>query len=509
MNMKRTLAGRGGIIITIAALLLTVAPGLFTVVQAQEGPYAEAVMDDDNSLIMHVSGAVESPGEVTVEYGSEGVGPFMTAPVSTNGTDFSVEVMRLRPETEYDYRVYLTAAGSAPELQSEGTFLTGPLPAGLQGADIELVEGTPTYDLVLLDFNDNDFYGMIAIDSEANIVWYYKHDKPVFAIDRTDNYSLVFNEIGDGRTGWSLNQIAPDGTKEFVVEDVLQNGETAGPHGRWHHEVILRPDNKVWTLGMEIRPVAIDGEYTLQAGATIEEWDLEAGTVTRLVSTFDIMDAATDRTAASDVTGGFFWRGAEDQYADVAQDWNHANSLEVLPDGKILVSLRHLNQLIAIEPDFSAVAWRLGGPGSDFTFPEPTDQFWHQHFARMLPDGNILLFDNGNRRPEEQGGQYSRAMVLELDFDTMEARKVWEYRHDPDLYAGCCSNAFRMENGNTLIVFGQDDEHDPPVHTLVEVDPDGNLVAEIQISSEGKGIQYRAYPIASIDGETTAAIQNG
>ena len=84
MNMKRKLAGRGGIIITIAALLLTVAPGLFTVVQAQEGPYAEAVMDDDNSLIMHVSGAVESPGEVTVEYGSEGVGPFMTCLLYTS-----------------------------------------------------------------------------------------------------------------------------------------------------------------------------------------------------------------------------------------------------------------------------------------------------------------------------------------------------------------------------------------------------------------------------------------
>ena len=40
----------------------------------------------------------------------------------------------------------------------------------------------------------------------------------------------------------------------------------------------------------------------------------------------------------------------------------------------------------------------------------------------MLPNGHVLLFDNGNFKPEEEGGQYSRA--LELGFDTMEGRKV-------------------------------------------------------------------------------------
>ncbi len=497
----------GGLAAVIVLLLLTMLPGGF--IFAQDGPQATVTMDDDNSLIMHIRGSVASEGEVTIEYESQGTGTFVTAPVANDGGEFNIEVMRLRPETEYNYRVYLATNGSTPALQYEGTFLSGPLPAGLQGASINLTQGMPTFDLTLLDFNDEDFYGMVAIDSETNIVWYYQHDHPVFAIDRTDNYSLVFNEIGDGRSGWSLNQIAPDGTKEFVIEDVLQNGETASPHGRFHHEVILRPDNKVWTLGMEIRPVMIDGEYTLQAGATIEEWDLEAGTVTRLVSNLDLLDPARVRIDASDVTGGFFWRGAEDQYTDIVQDWDHANSLDVLPDGGILVSLRHLNKLIAIEPDFSGIAWQLGGPESDFMFPDPNDQFYHQHFARMMPNGTILLLDNGNRRPEDQGGEYSRALELELDFETMEARKVWEYRHDPDLYAGCCSNAYRMENGNTLVVFGQDDQHDPPIHTLVEVDSEGNVVAEIQVSSEGKGIQYRAYPIKSINGETPMVIHNG
>jgi hypothetical protein len=98
----------------------------------------------------------------------------------------------------------------------------------------------------------------------------------------------------------------------------------------------------------------------------------------------------------------------------MAQDWTHANSVSILPDGNIMVSIRHLNQIIAIKPDFSGTAWRLGGPGSDFTFPNQADQFYHQHFAHMLPNGHVLLFDNGNFRPDDQGGGYSEPELILL-----------------------------------------------------------------------------------------------
>jgi hypothetical protein len=54
----------------------------------------------------------------------------------------------------------------------------------------------------------------------------------------------------------------------------------------------------------------------------------------------------------------------------------------------------------------------------------------------MLDNGNLILFDNGSGRPKEEGGQYSRALELALDWNTMTATKLWEYRHQVGGSAG-------------------------------------------------------------------------
>ena len=171
-------------------------------------------------------------------------------------------------------------------------------------------------------------------------------------------------------------------------------------------------------------------------------------------------------------------------------------------DGTVLVSFRHLDQVVSIAPDFRSIRWRLGGPGSDFTFPDPRDKFYHQHTASQIPNGNILLFDNGNGRPKTEGGEYSRGLELELDFGRMTARKVWEFRYNPDIFAGCCSIVYRLDNGNSLLVFGLNavDVCCRPF-TIIEVNPLGNVVWEVQHLSAGKFSQYRVYPSDSVMGE--------
>jgi hypothetical protein len=468
-----------------------------------------ATMDDSNSLIFHIKGSVGTPGNVTVEYWNDGLQPLITESVSTDANNaFSTEIMRLRPSTQYIYQVYLTEPSKNSVLQYQGTFTTGPLPAGLRDAKIQLIQGTPTYDLVLMDYNCTNFNGIVAIDGGDQIVWYCQNDKQVFTVSQENNHNIVFNEISL-TDGYTMKEIAPDGATIHTIDDMLQNGSKCAPHGRWHHEMLVRPDNKIWTLGEEIRSVIINGKNTLQTGSTIEEWDPTKGTVTRLASLFDLLDPVTNRGVDSDATTGFFWQGCQNQYAGVAEDWTHSNSLDVLPNGDILVSSRHLNQIIAIKPDFSGIDWKLGGVGSDFSFPNPADQFYHQHYVNMLPNGDLLLFDNGNLRPQDQGGQYSRAIELKLDFTTMQAIKVWEYRSTPDLYASAVGSACRLSNGNTLVDFGYDDVDQSPVFTLVEANAQGNPVAITKISSPGKNTQYRAIPIESLNGEATSTITPG
>ena len=489
-----------------------------------------------NSLIFDFGVDLNSPARLWVEYWpADGAGGVVrTALTDQSDTHHDLQVMRLYFDTEYCYQVYATT-GSSPETESTGGalvsesvpgwFTTGSVPPTLADAQFVRTFGGQSYDLTLMEYNATGFTGALAIDRDGVIVWYYEHPTRVGAIAQKGNYNLLFNVFD----GVFMEEIRPDGTSVAKISDALSDGTICSPEGRWHHEMQIQPGNKVYTLGSEIRTVdfpASPGARTLrqivywdmegqpqvmtvtssaglrnQTGDTIVIWDQDAATTSQAFSLFDVLNPLTDRTDASDSTASFKWEGCDG--AITSEDWTHSNALWVAEDGNVLMSIRHLNQIIAIKPDFTGLAWRLGGPGGDFTFPDPSDQFYHQHSTKMLPGGNVLLFDNGNGRPAAEGGSYSRALELELDLTNMTAKKVWEYRHSPDLFAGCCSNVTRLENGNTVLVFGAQNAVNVCCRkfTVVESDANGNAVSVIENAHPGKGIQYRVYPIGSINGE--------
>ena len=115
----------------------------------------------------------------------------------------------------------------------------------------------------------------------------------------------------------------------------------------------------------------------------------------------------------------------------------HFNSLWLCRDGGILVSPRHLNEVFKIEYPSGKVIARYG-----------RGKIFHQHDARELDNGNILVFDNGSHRHSYEPN-YSRA--VEMDPNTDEV--VWEYKAEQpsDFYSSICSGAERLPNGNTVI----------------------------------------------------------
>ncbi len=180
-----------------------------------------------------------------------------------------------------------------------------------------------------------------------------------------------------------------------------------------------------------------------------------------------------DRDEARD---SFAWSICEEWEPPArTDDWAHMNALDMHPDReRVLFSARNQNALflVRVEPE-AELEWVLGGVQSDFTMVtrggiDPV--FWHQHSAEWLPDGNIILFDNGlaGRR------DHSRALELAFDEEAGEAWAVWEYRPDPDIFAPVWSDADRQPNGNTLVLFGLnssiEDTH------LIEVDAAGDTV---------------------------------
>ena len=122
--------------------------------------------------------------------------------------------------------------------------------------------------------------------------------------------------------------------------------------------------------------------------------------------------------------------------------WGYVNSLSILPEGDIVASFRHLNMIAIIDKRTGAIKWRWGAP----------HQLGHQHNPTVLPNGNILVFDNGYHRwtsAEIAMIDYSRVIEVNPKTDKIE----WEYKDEnvQNFYSGICSSAERLPNGNTLI----------------------------------------------------------
>ena len=467
---------------------------------------ARASILEGNSLIARITGSLESESHVYVEYWSQGEARIRSKPVASEGTQYTVYAVRLRPNTVYNYEVSGIDLQGHMAVGPGGTFTSGELPGTLRNATFKVLKGKPTHDLTFMEFEQPGFSGLAAIDGVGRIVWYYEslgagqHPR---VMAQKSNGNIVFANYhypGSGpRTSHGLVEITPLGS----VVDRLIGG--CPPDGPIHHEVQVLPDGRIMYLSKYILRPGFGNPPVPQETDTLSIWDQSkredhvAWNMADFISPSDriVPESNADPPVA-------LWEGCGRDY-DV-QDWSHANSAHMDLDGSVLVSLRHLNQLVSIAPDFRSVRWRLGGPGGDFEFADASDRFYRQHTARWLRNGNVLLFDNGNRRPGKEGGQYSRALEMELDMATMTAVKVWEYRHEPDIFAGCCSSVDRLQNGNTLVVFGiQPGEPCCRSFVIVEVDPAGEVVWEVDHVSPGKLRQYRVYPSDSIMGEVLLA----
>lgn len=142
---------------------------------------------------------------------------------------------------------------------------------------------------------------------------------------------------------------------------------------------------------------------------------------------------------------------------DQRHEWSHGNTVGELADGNIVLSFRNISTVVIVDRKTGEIIWKLG----DKVLAQ-------QHFPNELPNGNLLIFDNGAHR-RNTALNFSR--VIEVSRQTQEI--VWEYSDNPphNFFSSYISGAQRLPNGNTLITEGG-------FGRLFEVTPAGEVVWE-------------------------------
>jgi hypothetical protein len=142
---------------------------------------------------------------------------------------------------------------------------------------------------------------------------------------------------------------------------------------------------------------------------------------------------------------------------DEREAWPMANGISEMPDGNILLSFRAISTVVMIERRTGAVYWKLGAPPLS-----------GQHAPHLLPNGHLLLLDNGPHRLDHS---FPFSRVLEIDPATKEI--VWKYQDTPawNFFSPRISNAQRLPNGNALINEGS-------FGRFFEVTPEGDVIWE-------------------------------
>ena len=330
----------------------------------------------------------------------------------------------------------------------------------------------------------------IIFDSYGEIRWYLKFEEntgefPFFIYD--SNKIMVGNNIA--AVYYHYNWLG-----EITKTLPLSEGDMTV-----HHSITKHPD------GGDI--VLIDNEADIgsliyhldENGNVIKFWNLNAILLDYLPEEQDMMLPTVD--------------------------WFHSNYAEYdASDNSIIVSGRSSIGVLKLDYNTGAIKWILGDHDKKwYQYPElralalqptaATELPLGQHCPIILPNGNLLLLDNGwdgyERTGSEDGlinggRQYSRLVEYNIDPVNLEVTQVFEFgkSYGTQLYSRYVgSTGIDTELNSVWGIFGAvinpTTPENPTVEGhVVEVDKSGNLLFHAKVSSEsGTDFNYRTEKI--------------
>lgn len=313
--------------------------------------------------------------------------------------------------------------------------------------------------------------GPMIMEDDGQPVWFRPLDTHRVADVTVQRYR------GHAVLTWWRGETTSDGNGHYVVADdryrtVAKVYAAKGRTGDLH-EFLLTPRNTALLTIFQKVP------YDLPFFGGTRKGDAIEGVIQEV-------DVATGRLL-------FEWRSLdhvppsesyEDIPTDLSRSWDyfHLNSIEIEPDGNLLVSARNTHAMYLIRRSDGAVLWRLGGKRSDFTF-DPGARFAWQHDGRLHPHGELTVFDNEAVRPSLR--RRSRALLLRLDEQHRRVRLVRSYSLPTPVLSTSQGNAQLLPDGHVLVGWGSNPR-------VTEFGRQGRILLDLTFGG-GAANSYRAF----------------
>ncbi|MGH8160877.1 MAG: arylsulfotransferase family protein [Gammaproteobacteria bacterium] len=260
------------------------------------------------------------------------------------------------------------------------------------------------------------------------------------------NGDLLAVYVGVGNTPWGAGMVKMDGQSKLIWKYMAYT----------HHDVDVAPDGDIYVLTQAIVHTPIK-RFTQLKPPWIEDYVVilspQGKVKQKIALTPALLHSPWGRSFAelpwfSVVGAGDYLHTNAVQYVDAEE----AKYFPRVRAGDVLVSFREMNMIAILDPRQKKIVWALRG------------SWIGQHDPVVLPDGDILMFDNNGHF-----GPGGRSRDIEINPKT--GAIVWSYTGDKQHFFQSIirGGQQRLPNGNTLITEEQ-------AGTLLEVTPDDQVV---------------------------------
>jgi EmrB/QacA subfamily drug resistance transporter len=321
--------------------------------------------------------------------------------------------------------------------------------------------------------------GPLIIDNALQPVWF----KPVPKKDVASNLSLQTYH-GKPALSWWQGTITSTGetlTGEYeIVNQHYQRVATLRGTNGWVptvHELIIR-GNHAWVTVNKNLPMDLSkygGAYNgSMIDAAVQEYNLKTG---KLLYTWDALKhISLNDSQATLPTNGFPW------------DAYHVNSIQLLGNGKMLVSMRDTWAVYLVNIRTGRILWTLGGRHSDFKFAQGADFSW-QHDVRAYSGSKLLTMFDDHCCQETGGGTYvsptapSRGLVLKVNTATHTATATATYSHGSNFDSQYMGSLEPLPGGDEFVGWGSE-------QNLTEFTASGHMILDAYLPFPD--LSYRA-----------------